>query len=142
MAKAQFKMPDSFLDQISKMGSAVDAAIPRVLEAGGEVVLEKMKGCLSSAVGRGNKYRNRSTGKLVGALGISPARLNRDGNFDVKVGFSEGRSGVSNAMLANVLEYGKHGQTPRPILKPAKSASQKPCVEAMQDAMKKELGIQ
>ena len=47
----------------------------------------------------------------------------------------------SNAMLANVLEYGKHGQPPRPILKPAKAASRKPCVEAMEAAMKKELGI-
>lgn len=141
MAKVQFKLPDDFMNQISGMGNAVDAAIPKVLEAGGEVVLSKMRSALGAAIGKNNKYENRSTGKLVGALGISPAKMNRDGNYDVKVGFSEGRDGVSNAMLANVLEHGKHGQPPRPILKPAKAASRKPCVEAMESAMKKELGI-
>ena len=129
------------MDQIANMGNTVDAAIPKVLEAGGEVVLDKMRSALGAAIGKNNKYENRSTGELAGSLGLSPAKMNRDGNYDVKVGFSEGRSGVSNAMLANVLEYGKHGQPPRPILKPAKAASRKPCVEAMEAAMKKEMGI-
>ena len=141
MAKVQFKLPDAFMDQIANMGNTVDAAIPKVLEAGGEVVLDKMRSALGAAIGKNNKYENRSTGELAGSLGLSPAKMNRDGNYDVKVGFSEGRSGVSNAMLANVLEYGKHGQPPRPILKPAKAASRKPCVEAMEAAMKKEMGI-
>jgi hypothetical protein len=34
-------------------------------------------------------------------------------------------------MVASVLEYGKHGQPPKPFLKPAKTASRKACVDAM-----------
>ena len=141
MAKAKIEMPDAFLDQLSGMGNALDAAIPKALEAGGKVVLEKMKGNLRAAIGRDTKYESRSTGKLVASLGLSPAKLNRDGNLDVKVGFSEGRGDVSNAMLANVLEYGKHGQPPRPFLKQTKFSSRKPCIEAMQQALKEELGM-
>lgn len=141
MAKVKIQMPDEFLDQLVGMGNELDAAIPKALEAGGKVVLEKMKGSLRAAIGRGTKYESRSTGKLAAALGVSSARPDRDGNLDVKVGFSEGRGDVSNAMLANVLEYGKHGQPPRPFLKQTKSSSRKPCIEAMQASLKEELGM-
>ena len=141
MGKVKIEMPTQWLDTIAGMGNALDAAIPRALEAGGKVVLDKMKSNLRSAIGRGTKYKSRSTGKLAASLGVSPAKLDRDNNFDVKVGFSEGRGEVSNAMLANLLEYGKHGQPPKPFLKRTKSSSRKPCIEAMQAMLKEELDI-
>ena len=141
MGRFSFEMPDEFLNQLAGMGNALDAAIPKVLAAGGKVVQDKMKSNLRSAIGRGTKMKSRSTGKLVAALGVSPAKLDRNGNFDVKVGFSEGRGDVSNAMLANLLEYGKHGQPPQPFLKQTKSSSRKPCIEAMQTVLKEELDL-
>mgnify|MGYP000935017200 FL=1 len=141
MAKVKIEMPSGFIDQIAGMGNALDAAIPKALAAGGKVVMDKMKSNLQAAIGRGTKYKSRSTGKLAAALGVSPVKLDRDGNFDVKVGFSEGRGDVSNAMLANVLEYGKHGQPPKPFLKQTKSSSRKPCIEAIQTALKEELDL-
>ena len=141
MAKVKIEMPTNLLDQLAGMGNALDAAIPKALEAGGKVVLDKMKSKLRAAIGRGTKGKSRSTGKLAAALGVSPAKLDREGNLDVKVGFSEGRGDVSNAMLANLLEYGKHGQPPKPFLKQTKSSSRKPCIEAMQASLKKELDI-
>ncbi len=141
MAKVKIQMPNGLLDQLASMGNALDAAIPRALEAGGKVVLDRMKSNLRAAIGRGTKVKSRSTGKLAAALGVSPAKLDREGNLDVKVGFSENRGAVSNAMLANVLEYGKHGQQPKPFLKQTKSLSRKPCIEAMQQVLKEELDI-
>ena len=141
MAKVKIEMPSGFMDQIAGMGNALDAAIPRALAAGGKVVLDKMKSNLRSAIGRGTKTKSRSTGKLAASLGVSPAKLDRDGNLDVKVGFSEGRGDVSNAMLANLLEYGKHGQPPKPFLKLTKSSSRKPCIEEMQRVLKEELNL-
>jgi hypothetical protein len=141
MAKVKIEMPDAFLNQIAGMGNAFDMAIPKALAAGGKVVMEMMKSNLQAVIGRGTKMKSRSTGKLAAALGVSPAKLDRDGNLDVKVGFSEGRGDVNNAMLANVLEYGKHGQTPKPFLKQTKSSSRKPCIDAMQTALKEELDI-
>ena len=141
MAKVKIEMPTDLLDQLAGMGNALDAAIPKALEAGGKVVLDKMKSNLRAAIGRGIKGKSRSTGKLTAALGVSPAKLDRDGNLDVKVGFSEGRGNVSNAMLANLLEYGKHGQSPKPFLKQTKSSSRKPCIEEMQRVLKEELNL-
>ena len=141
MAKVKIEMPDEFLNQIADMGNALDTAIPKALAVGGKVVMEKMKSNLRTAIGLGTKYKSRSTGKLAASLGVSPAKLDREGNLDVKVGFSEGRGDVSNAMLANLLEYGKHGQPPKPFLKQTKSASRKPCIEAMQTTLKEELDL-
>ena len=140
MAKAAFKMPEDFLLKLSRLGEKTDEIIPKVLEAGGEVVEAKVKSNLQAVIGNDTKEESRSTGELISALGVSSARQDKDGNFNVKVGFSEPRSdGKSNAMIAGVLEYGKSGQPPKPFLKPAKSASKSACVDAMIAAFEKEV---
>jgi hypothetical protein len=96
-------MPEDFLLKLSALGDRTDEIIPRVLEVGGEVVLEKVKSNLESIVGRGTKTELRSTGELVGALGMTQVRLNREGNHDLKIGFAEPMSdGGSNAKFANI----------------------------------------
>ena len=140
MAKAAFKMPEDFLLKLSRLGEKTDEIIPKMLEAGGEVVEAKVKSNLQSVIGSGTKEESRSTGELISALGVSSARQDKDGNFNVKVGFSDPRTdGKSNAMIAGVLEYGKSGQSPKPFLKPAKSASKSACVDAMIAAFEKEV---
>jgi len=140
VAKATMKLPEDFLLKISKLGEKTDEIIPRVLEAGGQVVEAKVKSNLQSIIGRDTQEESRSTGELIKALGVSPALMDKDGNFNVKVGFSEPRlDGKSNAMIAGVLEYGKSGQPPKPFLKPAKSASRKACIEAMKQKLEKEV---
>jgi HK97 gp10 family phage protein len=140
MAKAEIKMPDDFLLKLSRLGDLTDTIIPKVLEAGGEVVLDKVKSNLSAVVGSGTKEKSRSTGELERSLGLSPALMDRDGNFNVKVGFAEPRSdGGSNAKIANILEFGKHGQPPKPFLKPAKTQSRSACIEAMKAKLRKEV---
>ena len=141
MAKVQMMMPEGFLDRLSKLGNQSDAIAEKVLEAGGEVVLAKVQSNLSSVIGRGTKYDSRSTGELERSIGLSPAKLDRDGNHNVKIGFVDPRSdGDSNAKIANILEYGKHGQPAKPFLKPAKRASKSACEEAMKRTFEEEVG--
>ena len=134
-----YQMPEDFLEKIAKLGDQTDAIVSRVLDAGGEVAADAVRANLKDSIGRG-KDRFRSTGELVAALGVSPAKIDRDGNANVKVGFREPRSGgKSNAMVANVLEYGKHGQPPRPFLKTAKASSRKKVIETMQQKLDEEI---
>ena len=140
MAKVDFKMPEDFLLKLSRLGERTDKIIEKVLESGGEVVEAKVRSNLSASVGRGTKEKNRSTGELLRSLGVSPAKQDRSGNFNVKVGFAEPRSdGGSNAKIANILEYGKSGQPPKPFLKPAKSASKDECIETMKKRFEEEV---
>lgn len=140
MAKADVKMPDEFLAIMSRLGSQTDTIAEKVLQAGGEVALDKVRSNLSAVVGVGNKSESRSTGELERALGLSPVMVDKNGNHDIKVGFSEPRTdGSSNAKIANILEYGTSSQQAKPFLKPAKSAVKKQCVDAMKSAFEKEV---
>jgi len=140
MSRASVRLPEEFLLQLSRLGEQTDEIIPKVLEAGGTVVLDEVRSNLDAVVGTNTKRKSRSTGQLTPALGLSPAKIDRKGNANVKIGFAEPRSdGVSNAMIANTLEYGKHGQPPKPFLKPAVSATKAACVEAMKEKFSEEV---
>ena len=140
MAKVDIKMPDEFLEKLSKLGTQTDEISERVLEAGGEVVLAKIRSNLSAVVGKDTKVDSRSTGELERSLGMSKARVDRNGNHNIKIGFAEPRSdGGSNAKIANILEYGRHGQPAKPFLKPAKSSSKSACEAAMKQKLEEEI---
>lgn len=140
MAKATWKMPEEFLMKVSRLANKTDTILPKVLEAGGKVVESKVRSNLASVIGKDTKKPSRSTGQLLSALGTSPAKQDRNGNFNVKVGFSEPRrNGDSNAKIASVLEYGRSGQRAKPFLKPAKSASKSAAIEAMKEKLEAEV---
>ncbi len=134
MAKCKYKLPEDFMQKLSSLGKRMDEVSEAVLQAGGAVVYEQTKKNLDK------KLSGDSTGELAAALGLSGVRLDKKGNHNIKLGFSEPRKdGSSNAMVANILEYGKFNQPPRPFLKPAKSKTKKPCVQAMVDKLEEEI---
>lgn len=134
MARCTYKLPDELLRKLSTVGSKMDEISEVVLVAGGEVVLDKVKSNLEGVLS------GESTGELLSALGLSGVLIDRNGNSNIKVGFSEPRKdGKSNAMLANIIEYGKHNQPAKPFLKPAKTSSKKPCIEAMTKKLEEEI---
>lgn len=134
MAKCTYTLPEDLLKKLSKLGSRMDEVSETVLKAGGEVVLEKVKSNLEGVLS------GKSSGELASSLGLSGVRLDKNGNANVKVGFSEPRKdGTSNAMIANVLEYGKHNQPAKPFLKPAKTQSKKQCIEIMTKTLEEEI---
>ena len=134
-------MPDEFLEKLAHLTQDEDGMAKRVLTAGAEVVEARVRSNLAGVIGRGTKEESRSTGQLLASLGTSSVKLDRDGNHNVKVGFAEPRrDGDSNAKIANILEYGRHGQPPKPFLKPAKSSSKTTAIEAMKRKLEEEVG--
>ncbi len=134
MAKCTAKLPEELLKKLSRVGNNMDKIADSALKAGGEVVLKRTKTNLESMV------KGPSTGQLVNALGLSPVLLDRDGNYNIKVGFDEYRAdGSANAMVANIIEYGKHGQPAKPFLKNAKASSKKECEETMAKKIEEEI---
>ena len=140
VAKAEVKLPEELLTKLSRLGQNTDIVAEKVLQAGGKVVLDKVRDNLESVIGSDTKRKSRSTGELLSSLGLSPVLVNRNGNHDIKIGFSEPRSdGESNAKLANILEYGKSGQPPKPFLQPARTASKKESKRVMEQTLKEEI---
>ncbi len=87
MAKAVFQMPEEFLIKLSRLGDKTDEICEKVLEAGGKVVEEKVRSNLTSVIGKDLKTKNRSTGELITALGVSPPKQDKNGIINVKIGF-------------------------------------------------------
>ena len=140
MAKCTVKMPDELLEKLSRLGAESDAIAERVLEVGGDIVVSKVKSNLSAVIGSGVKFDSRSTGELERSLGVSPVKIDKYGNSNIKIGFTEPRSdNESNAKIANIIEYGKSGQSAKPFLKPAKSATKTACMNAMKQKLEQEV---
>ena len=140
MAKIKTQMPDALIAKLSRLGDKTDKVCEKALQAGAEVAEKAISSNLSAVVGKGTKLPSRSTGQLQKALGVSPVKVDAKGNYDIKIGFSEPRSdGDSNAKIANILEYGKSGQPPKPFLKPAKSKSRKQIMQAISNTLEREM---
>jgi len=140
MAHLNVKMPDDFMEKISRLAEKTDDIVPRVLQAGADIVEAEVRSRLEAAIGSNTQSESRSTGELLGALGASPAKLDRNNNYNIKIGFNEPRKdGCSNAMIANILEHGSSNQPARPFLKPARTASSKSAIEAMKTALEREI---
>lgn len=134
MANCKYKLPEEFLRKLSMLGSETDRITEEVLQAGGEVVLTKAKSNLTSVLS-GN-----SSGELLSSLGMSGVLQDKNGNSNIKIGFSEPRKdGTSNALIANVLEYGKHNQPPKPFMTPAKKQSKNECINTMINKLEEEI---
>lgn len=134
MAKCKYTLPEDLLKKLSRLGSKMDSISEEVLKTGGAVVLDKVKSNLEGVLS------GESSGELVSSLGLTSVRVGKDGNANIKVGFAEPRKdGGSNAMIANIIEYGKAGQPARPFLKPAKTSSKKPCIDAMTRKLEEEI---
>ncbi|MDL2318589.1 HK97 gp10 family phage protein [Eubacteriales bacterium OttesenSCG-928-A19] len=153
MAKVEIKMPEEFLKKVSRLAEKTDEIVEKALEAGGEVVLDKVKSNLRGVIGKDLKDNkpSRATGELLDSLGMAPVDVDRKGVHNTKIGFNEPRRKqhaakkkrsyhlATNAMIANVLEHGKHGQPAKPFLKPAKRASQKRCRDVMEQTLEEEI---
>lgn len=141
MAEVTVKLPNEFLRKLTKLGTQTDAICEKMLKAGAEVVEDKIRENLQAVIGRDTQEPSRSTGELLQSLGTTEIKQDADGILNVKVGFAEPRSdGGSNAKIANIIEYGKHGQPPKPFLKPAKTATRTACTAAMRQVFDEEVG--
>ena len=155
MAKIKRSVIIQFDDEFSKalttLGNRTDEILGKAMTAGAEAALPIVRAELQGAIGGDTKGPSRSTGELVNSLGISPVMVDNNGITNVKIGFSEPRRHqyvakkkrsyytVTNAMIANVLEYGKHGQPPRPWLKRAKTQATKVFRAKAQEIIDKEV---
>ena len=140
MGKIKIDFPDELVTKLAKLEGRTDEVMDRVMNAGAEAVKPIMASNLAGAIGRNTKRKSKSTGQLAGSIGISPVRVDENGVYDVKVGFHEPRGdGKRNAMIAGILEHGKSNQLPRPFLKTARAASQKPALQAMTEAFQSEV---
>ena len=145
------KLPEDLMKKIDRLGKETDRICEKALTEGGKVMEKSVASHLSQVVGKDTVVESRSTGELQAALGVSPVKVDKNGTHNIKIGFREPRSQqtaakgkrsysqITNAMIANVLEYGRHGQAPKPFLAPAKKAAKKDTTATMESVLREEM---
>ena len=152
MAKMKVQLPDELQHRFETAMSEMDDIAEKALKTGAKVLIKPMDSRLRSALSTPRKYEKRQTGELLRALGTSPMKIKDDGAYDVRDGFAEPRTKqptrrigrnkkgggyyvATNAMVANILQYGhkgtKGGQAPAPWLQPALRDGKKDAEEAI-----------
>lgn len=135
-----FKLPDEMISKMNKLGENYDSITKTVLVEGAKPLFNTAKDNLVNSIGQNTKQPSKATGDLASSIRTTRPFQDNSGNWGIKVG-CEGvdKKGVSNAMKAAILEYGKSNQTPRPWLKPSGIKAKKACVESMQSAFNQEV---
>lgn len=139
MAKTTVKIPNSFIDHLITVANSVDAFSEKALQEGAEEVVGVFRKNLKAVLGP-----KKRTGQLLHAVGVSPVQVDYRGDHNIKIGFAEpreakGKETTVNAKIANILEYGRPGQAPRPFVSRTKRATQAPATERMKRSFEEQI---
>ena len=156
MARFDYKLPDDLIKQFGRLGQVehvakkmIDESLPILRKAfqttverefsskGREVTYVKYEGSF------GVKYGSyKQTGALRKSLRISKAKTMRNGGFYGYVHFAgKDEDGVSNALKAITIEYGKKGQAARPFIERIVRYAEPEILDKMQEVFNREVGI-
>lgn len=120
MARMTFKAGDEYAHKLSALASGSDAIAKRAIYEAAGFVTDNIRARLEAVVSAD------ATGDLSDSLGITPITQDRQGNWNVKIGFDGyDRNGVPNQLKARVLESGSSHVLPRPFVQPAVRASRR-----------------
>ncbi len=155
MAKCQVTMPVELERKLRQAEdtATIQAIVDKALKEAGAVMLQEVRDRLSAVIATSK----RSTGELLASLGVTPVKHGVDG-WNIHIGFNEPRREqhdakeskangkphrsyyvATNAMIANVLEYGKSGQKAHPFMRPASKAKSKDCEDIAARIIRQEL---
>ncbi|GHU91577.1 hypothetical protein FACS1894202_13260 [Clostridia bacterium] len=167
MAKSKVLLPNDYMKRLRKLEVGIDRIVASALKEGAEFLLPKLKAKMQTVIGHGTKYPSRTTGEMISSVGISPVKETRRGGQNVKIGLSEPRKKqvapkkfhmnkkgrkiasrgyyeITNAMLANIIEFGRrkagYNQPPKPMVKPVANANMDKCLNIMSVKLDKEVG--
>lgn len=129
MASVKIRTSEELIRKLEKLsGEQADEVAKRAVYVGAGFMAEKVKESLRGVVSE------KATGDLEKSLGITPIKLNRDGDWAAKIGFSGyDRKGTSNILKARILESGSSKQRKRPFVSTALKRYRKIAQERMKN---------
>lgn len=87
-------------------------------------------------------YRGYATGALAASIKATEAKLNAYGCFIAARPTGADRKGVRNGEKLAYLQYGTQKQTASDVLGTAVKAAERKCIEAMEEVLAQEVGVE
>lgn len=136
MAKMTFKLGEDYALRLSALAARSDETAKKAIYEAAGIVTDRIRANLNANLAESTQ----STGALAESLGITPVSQDRDGVWNVKIGFDGyDAKGVPNQIKARVMESGSSKVQKRPFVRPAVNATKKAAVEAMQKVIDEEI---
>lgn len=115
MAKMTIKSSKGLSDMLNKLGNDTERIASKAVREAANPLADGIRKRLEGNL----MFSDETTGDLERSFGISPTKVNRDGNVDVRIGFSGYDSkGVANELKARVMESGSSKHKKRPFFRP------------------------
>lgn len=126
MAKFTITGLDDVQEALLRQEAIAVAAVPEMLEAGGEV----MKGAFQAETSKLNST-GRSTGALTASIKVSAVKERNGGKYIEIAPTGKDRHGVRNAEKGFVLNYGRSNMPARPWFTTANESAAGNAISAM-----------
>lgn len=153
MARMTFKAGEDYMLRLERTAGRSEEIIKKALAEGAGILTTEIRKNLTenlndpaSASSSGSallkNFYNEISGSLLESLGFTPALQDRDGVWNVKVGFGDpdyDPKGVANQLKARVMESGSSTIRKRPFVRPAVNAKRKEAESAMDRIIMEEI---
>ncbi len=143
LAVMKINAGEELIKKIGALGMNSEKVAKKAVKAGANPVADEIRKNLEANIadpsyaGVGDKgsfdwKKEKSSGDLLGSLGISPAGTDKNGDVNVKVGFSGyDHKKVPNALKARAMESGTSKLRKRPFVRPAVNRTRQKSKDAM-----------
>jgi HK97 gp10 family phage protein len=156
MARIAFKAGEDYALKLSRLGAETDTVAKKALFAAADIVTDKVRGNLSALptdkfryLQNGDKFNGLTEPEkqdLSDSLGITPIQNDKNGDWNVKIGFDgygkrvtrKYPKGVPNQMLARAVESGSSVRKKTPFVRPAVNATKQQAQETMAKIIEEE----
>ena len=146
MAKIELGQMDEYVARLSLLaGEAQEKIAGTAIGAGAGIVADAIRAGLEANLGdpesvsRNPKilfknFYHEPSGELLASFGISPMKMDSNGDHNVKIGFDGYDSkGVSNQLKARIMESGISKIKKRPFVRPAVTATTEEALNTMRE---------
>jgi HK97 gp10 family phage protein len=132
--KSDLVVTDELSLKLARLGDAAETIGKKAIYEAAGMTADKIRESANKVLS------GKSTGDMMGSLGITPIDIDDDGILNAKIGFSDyDRKGVPNPLKARALESGTSTIKKRPFVRPAIKAIKQQAEEKMEQIIKTEI---
>ena len=134
MARMAFKAGDEYALKLSKLATGQQEIAEKAIYGATNIVANEIRKNLEGVLS------SEATGELLESFGVTPIEVDKNGNWNAKIGFDGYDSrGIPNQLKARVLESGSSKQKKTGFIRKAVNSTKKEAQAKMAEIINQEI---